>query len=463
MINALLAATLIAAPAAWAEGGRAQPAGAEPAVMADVNRAAEPPAEPVDPNMELQSLINAWETNGAGAAFLRRASRNELFYTTASASVMARPEHRQWADFRASAYDEALLKAKAKYMVQQGVTTTAEQVRELFDNGNQMPDFSPEELRSNSRLMAVLNKAVGVASGKLDEQLRELGMDPSEFKAAPPEKRATLFRRAVTSREISRARATLDGVIVVKTFEAHNANGDHAVAVAIVASPKFRARIDNLVSSRGEVSPSPERARGEPLKAYMQAHRKGLMNEFGVRHMYDDQGYPVLISYGQAGNPYQGEDFQRRADQREVAFASAKSTALANFAYLINSSGTNRESQSTTASRATEGVARHVDGVTQVSEESYVEYIRQLDSSTTVRGRMNDLPGITELYRWTEKHPLYGHEINGVVYLWHPRSEQLARDIRGQNAGKASSKPAQRTKGSAGTVQSMDSMDSSDF
>ncbi|HBB79428.1 MAG TPA: hypothetical protein DC050_14805, partial [Pseudomonas sp.] len=59
------------------------------------------------------------------------------------------------------------------------------------------------------------------------------------------------------------------------------------------------------------------------------------------------------------------------------------------------------------------------------------------------------------------------HEINGVVYIWHPLSEQNARQLRDFKPARTSSQGAQqpqnRSSGQAGTSQSRDLMSADDF
>jgi hypothetical protein len=60
---------------------------------------------------------------------------------------------------------------------------------------------------------------------------------------------------------------------------------------------------------------------------------------------------------------------------------------------------------------------------------------------------------------------MHGHEINGVVYLWHPLVEQNARQLRdfkptrNSQSGQANERPANQ----AGSSQSRNLMSADDF
>lgn len=418
-----------------------------------------------DPGIKIEQLIEDFKDSPQGRAF---STNPGLFFTTASATVMVKPESREWGNARVMAYKEAMLKAQANYIRYLGLTVKTESLQRMFDDPSQMPAFSEADLRSNSKMGELLDKVVAVAGGKLDQQLTELGIDPDEFRAAPRERRATMFERSISQSTVSRGRADLTGIIPVKTFEAFSEAGDHVVAVAVVASPRFRQFIHDITLSKGDIAPDPTKAADRPLRDLLRENPQALIDDFGIRRMYDEQGYPVLISFGQSSNPYRGTDFQRRSDSRESSYIAARAESFANFAYLFNASGEVEEAVSQRAARNTTGVAI-ADGLNVTnSEEDSIEIMRAIESEIATRGNVSNLPGTRELMRWTQNHPLHGHEINGVVYIWHPQAEQQARDLRNFRPQQPSrdaraEQSAPQSTGQSGTSQSRDLMSADDF
>ena len=426
-----------------------------------LNESATP--EPIDPGLRIEDEISAYK-QGPGRSFVTKAREGKLYFGVGQANVMLRPEDRNWGNARVMAYKEALLNAKADYLIHLGTSVVASSATRLFDDASQMPEFSPEELASSTKLGELLDKAVAVAGGMLDEKLTEMGIDPEEFRAAPTEKRATLFESSVSDSVTQRARHELTGVIPVKTFEANDSEGNHVVAVAIVASPKMRAFIDDVIRSKGDIAPNPDKASSVPLEQLF-ADKSALINEFGIRRLYDEKGYPVLVSFGQSSNPYRGNDYQQRYDNRKVSYAAAQSDAFGNFATLFKSTGTFDDSKSDVMQNRRVGIVRAEGRDLSESEESSKEFIRALEREMEASGRVRDLAGTSELLRWTAKHPLYGHEINGVIYVWHPVAESNARALRDYKPkqDKPSPTAAPVTKGQAGASQSMDLMSADDF
>ena len=415
-----------------------------------------------DPGLDLEQLIQDFEASPQGRGFV---DNDSLFYTVATATVMVKPESREWGNARVMAYKEAMIEAQANYIRFLGLSVKTESVKKMFSDPSNMPSFSAADLRSANKLAGLFDKAVAVAGGKLDQQLDEMGINPEEFRAAPAEKRATLFERSVAQTTVSRGRGDLTGIIPIKTFEAFNEQGDHAVAVAVVASPNFRQFVHDVIESKGDIAADPSKASAQPLRDLLRANPLALIDDFGIRRMYDEQGYPVLVSFGQSSNPYRGSDFQQRADNRELSFISARAESFANFANLFKASGMVNEAVTQRASRTNTGVAVAEGQDVTLSEEATTEIVRTINNEISSRGSVSDLAGTRELFRWTQNHPMHGHEINGVVFIWHPRSEQQARSLRNFTPQKTQQATQQRprTTGQGGTSQSRDLMSADDF
>lgn len=425
--------------------------------------AAAAPPEISDPGLAIDELIEDFKSTPAGQSFT---TNPQLFFVTAKASVMVTPESRDWGNARVMAYKEAMIKAQAEYIRYLGLSVSTESVSRMFQDPSKMPSFSEADLRSPTKLGELLDKVVAVAGGKLDQQLQEMNISPEEFRAAPQSKRATLFARSVSETTISRGRAELTGIIPVKTFEAYDADGNHVVAVAVVASPRFRQFVHDIIQSKGDIAPDPDKASPTPLRELLRENPAALINEFGIRRMYDEQGYPVLVSFGQSSNPYRGNDFQQRSNNRELSFAVARSGSFANFANLFNASGMVNEAVSSEARQTNTGVATAEGLDVILSEEFATELMQKVENEVSTRGNVSNLAGTRELFRWTHNHPMHGHEINGVVYVWHPQSELQARELRNFKPTQTNQAPQQqkpRASGQAGTSQSRDLMSADDF
>lgn len=433
------------------------------ALEADIALASLP--EPTDPGKQVTDQMDDW-LHGAGANLSLKSDRGEIFLGKGFAAVKGNPDSRDWADYRIMAYKEALMEAQAQFIQWEGISTRADMVSRMFDDQTQMPTFESHELQNTSKLAEVLDKVMAVTTGKLDEQLREMNIDPEEFRAAPSAKRARIFENSISERVAVNARAAITGLVPVKTFEANSANGEHVIAVVVVASTKMSQFVHDLKNSRGDIAADPARASKTPLRDLFAADKPALIHEFGIRKMFDENGYPVLISFGQAGTGYTGSDFSRKMDARKSARLFAQADAYANFAYFLNSTGTANLNTTRASSTTRDGIATLEQGSVIESEAERMELVRIINNEIASRGSVSDLPGTRQLLSWTEDHPQTGHEINGVVYIWHPQSELQARELRNFKPTQTTQTPQQqkpRASGQAGTSQSRDLMSADDF
>lgn len=384
----------------------------------------------LDPKVELNDLISMYNDSGKGALFLRRQDKGQLFYTVSTARVKVAADHPDWANFRTIAFEEAYLKAQAEYMKYLGATVRAQALQSIKQDPT-MPEFTREELGSTNKFEEILDKAVAVMGSKLDTMLDENGVDPEKFKALPMEKRKDLLRNAIEKRTKSTASAELSGMIPVQTFEANNSEGRHEVAVAVVASPKFKSWVNSIVASRGDMRPNPRKAGGESVRTIIGNNPAALFQQFGIRRIYNEAGYPVLVSYGQAGNAYTGSDYDERAEGREMAMRHADAQAYANFAFLFKSHGMFSQEAGRKVIEKTIGtIEQQADGSTFSSKERSKQFISTLNQTINAKGRVSNLPGVRKLTTWIYKHPEYNQEIVGVIYTWSPQSNKLARDLK---------------------------------
>jgi hypothetical protein len=418
---------------------------------------------PVDPSAVIQELIDDYNMNGKGSLFLDKMSQDELYYTTATAVVFVDTNNKKWVNYRAMAYQDAVVQAQAQYMQFLGTSIRTSTLRELATD-TEMPEFTQEELQSGSALASIYEKLVALGGAILDEQLEKRGIDPDEFKAAPPSKQKDLFRNAIETQTITTARGELTGMIPVKTFEANDDKGNYVVGVAVVASPKFRSRMKSIVTNKWDLPPNSKKVGGTGVRKQIIKDKMSLIQEFGIRQIYDEKGYPVLISYGQSGNLYTGDNAQMKLQYRNAAFDSARSDAYANFATLLKSSGQVENKDSKKA------ISRHIAKVTAEkgslfeSEETIQDYIQKTNSMVQIKGKVNNMPGIYELYKWTTTHPANGQEVNGVILAWSPKTANSAKKLaKAPKAKKAKSKTAAPASAAAGARSGSDLMDASDF
>lgn len=435
----------------------------EIAISEAVAEAAVP--QSIDPGMKIEELIEEYNATQKGSLFQHKMDLGQLYYSVERARVKVDASDPDWANYRTMAFEEAVLNAQAAYMKFLGVSVRAESLKSVQSDPS-MPQFTRKELGNTNKFEEILEKAIAVVGSKLDKMLEENGINPTQFKALPKVKQKELLRNSIEKRTITTACANLTGMIVVQTFEASNTDGKHEVAVAVVASPKFKHWVGSIITNKGDLPNNPHKIGGPTVRSIVGRDKAALFQQFGIRRVYDEEGYPVLISYGQAGNPYHGNDYDERSEQRELAINMADSIAYANFAFLFNSYGTFSQNAGQKVIEKTLGkIELQGDGSSFSSKERSKKFVSTLNQNIKAKGHVSNLPGVRKLTSWTYKHPEYNQEIVGVVYVWSPKSNNVARALRKNTSTKKKKTvaPQAKTTGSAKAVIGQEMMDVDDF
>ena len=121
----------------------------------------------------------------------------QVFMHSGTAIISVKPTEAGWGDARVMAYREAQQKARESMLKQLYVSVASETIRRSFKT-NKLPEFTPEEIQSQSKLDAILTKLVALTDATLNTELAELGIDSTEFDAAPPTKRKEMMKKAIT-------------------------------------------------------------------------------------------------------------------------------------------------------------------------------------------------------------------------------------------------------------------------
>ena len=353
----------------------------------------------------------------------------QVFIHSGTALIRLKPTEAGWADARVLAYTEAQQKAREKLLKQLYTSVASETVRKTFKT-NKLPEFTPEEIQSQSRFEALLSKVVALADATIDSQLEELGVNPSEYNAAPPSKRKVMMQKAITQSVSTSSRGDITGSQIMKSFEKTDANGNTAVSVIIATSNKKKNFLASLRKSKGNIEPSPEKA-NMPVQDYLEKYRSNFMYQIGTKLHWDENGYPVILSYGMSGNDCNVSDYEECADNREFSYLDAELNAWAHIAEAYNLVGVVNASSSTTSDKSRTATASLTDdNTTETQEQTVAKIIKETSQTSRMASSVKGLTGVQEATRWSAKHPVTNREVNGVVLVWHPLAEQATRSFK---------------------------------
>jgi hypothetical protein len=411
-------------------------------------------AKEVDVSQNIEDQINTYlEKSGLRA----RQLRHELEILKGVSAVLVSSTSRDWVMQRSAAYDNALLQAEADYVMQQGLQITDQTSARFFHAADQGPP-PYDSGREPGKQAELVRKVVALASGKLDGELRNLGIDPKEYGEAPQPQRYLQMQSALKRETARRAMGELTGLVPVQTFEGHDGRGNYTVGVVAVVSPAMKELAREVLTAHGEIQADPTRAQD---LTQLYANRTELVRDFGVRRMFDGAGSPVLISFAQWASDYAGSDPAVAQEYRGMAIEQATATADGQIAQFL--SGSMMVDSNSQTGRDLEKQAEQLpDGYAQDDAATKTVTSGLLK---TMRSRANvQVTDIQTFYTWSGKHPDTGQQIVGVIRMWSAAGEKATRALRDQHGPATTpTAAAEQPHGMPSVQQGRDLMKASDF
>ena len=436
----------------------AQPAPtATPGVERDVVRAvaqASLDTNDVDVGQNIEDQINIYLDK---SGLRERQLRHEIEILKGTSAVLVPSTSRDWVMQRSTAYDDALLQAEADYVRQQNLQITDDTTKNLFHAAGQEPP-PYEAVREPGKQAELIRKVVALAGGRLDGELRNLGINPKEYEEAPPPQRYLQMQNALKRETVRHAYGDLVGLVPLQTFEGHDGRGNYTIGVVAVVSPSLKELAGQVATAHGQFQPDPARAQdlkqvyGDPAK---------LIRDFGIRRMFDPAGLPVLISFAQWASDYAGNDPAVAQEYRGVAVQQAQARADGQIAQFLK--GTmNVDEKSETGRDLEKQAERLPDGYVQ--DDAATKAVTSSLLATIRNHASVQATGIQTLYTWSRKHPDTGKQIVGVIRMWSAAGEKATRELRDQHRVPATSAAVTKSPhGSPSVQQGRDLMNISDF
>lgn len=414
----------------------------------------EPGTSTDDASMMVERRMDEWLREGPGRA-LR--DKEELNVVQSVSLVALNADDKRWPKARSLAFQNAFVQAMGEYIASVRQRTTVSLVRDYFaedvpENELEYQEGEPPD----SFVKRIVLKSAVLAEQELDQKLAESGMSVDEIqRLTTPVQKRTMLAERISRTTLNTAIGSAAGLVPVKTFEAVDGEGNTAIGVVAVYSQRMR-HIANRIS-RGEVIlPDPSRARASIASQIDTYSGEELPNEFGVRVMWDDQGYPAIVSFGQWGWSPANLSKRKRAQQRRFAMKQAENDALSNLTVFIRAC-TRFAEESNVGADLEEAFNLPRGAVPE--EIASAEIADKLVETARVKAEVA-LTGYTLERPWSAPHPLLDqHEIVGAIAFWSPAREDAIRKTIGQAAKHAPPEQVSRKpekKQATGNAQSRD-------
>ena len=427
---------------------------------AEAEEAASTPAEEEDTGSSadaesmVATMIEEWFQEGAGRG-LR--AREELNVVQGTSLVALRTDDQRWGKARSLAFQNAFIQAMGAYVASVRQRTTVSVMRDYFSE-----DVPESQLRyqegepPDSFVERIVLKSAVLTEQTLDQKLSESGMTEDEIKRlTTPVQKRTVLAESISRRTLNEAIGSAAGLVPVKTFEGVDDEGNSAIGIVAVYSERMR-HIANQISKGAVIRPDPDRVRDSIADQVASYAAHDLPNEFGVRVMWDDQGFPAIVSFGQWGWSPENLSKKRRAQRRKFALKQAANDALSNLTVFIKAS-TRFTEESNVGADLEQAFNLPRGGVPEEIDDAVI--LDKLVETARVEAEVA-LTGFTQERTWTARHPLLdGTELVGVISYWSPAREDAIRRTIGQEAKHAPPKEVAKEppkKPVTGTAQSRD-------
>ncbi len=336
--------------------------------------------------------------------------------------VSVPPDSPNWGKSRTLAFERAFLRTRAQFVRDNFGEQAVELTQRLFEDQSTDTMAFDETSTIDNKLQAIRAKSEALTEAKLDELLEELDVDPSQYDVKGKSEKRKLYEDTIKKTALAKAMGEMSGIIPVKTFEGYDSNGTTVIGVIAMYSPRLKQLAYDLLHQRLPLIEKPPR---EPLERYIPSRPEDLVNEFGIRVVFDQNGLPNIISYGQWSHNFTGSNPRIRERRNQSARRQARALADS-YITLFQNGQLQFTSEQVTGEAVEEILEKDPGGFT--SREDTVGFIDRFQETVEARGR-TDLSGRGTFDSWSYTHE-NGQEISGVVRVWTPENLQRTKNVR---------------------------------
>ena len=347
----------------------------------------------------------------------------DFFVATGVGAISASRSSKDWATSRAVAYDKAMNQAKDNLLtfVMVEVETMTKRATEESTSGIKPDAPSQGQETEAGEEPNIFDKITKLTRNKLDDMLAKQGRKPnSDASVQPPKTEMDKILRTEEFKNFVRltSRAVVAGMQTFQTFEDLKSGRNGEIAVIGIVSHKTL----DLASSVGSGNQLPKGKPSRPIAEQVpnpdtEDGALQLLNTFGVKAMFDENGDLVLVSFNQACPVNDSTDAELSAQRRAGVFAIGEIRRFLG-----------------------EQIARVEDAFRSESAKDFEDHTRETEATEggrfayEARAENIVIVGIGPVMDWTARHPVTGQIIVGSVKMWSPSGKAFAGMLRGKMA-----------------------------
>lgn len=369
----------------------------------------------------VRDALSNWESSDLAQTLQERSDAGNL--TLLIGDVIPVKDSTGAASFgksRDMAYAASFLNVQAKFVELRSQKIATSTLSESMNNTPSQSDLKLDDPSAKDRVIRIGDKIYQLTEAMLDNALRKEGVPEGEIAKIEPSKRIETLRNSLTRKSRVQAFGEVAGVLPIQNFEAADCEGRAAVVTVAVHSLK------NLQFARDVVKKQPIMAQADDAapKSLAATVRDEIKNNeilriLNLRKVYDQKGYPSLVSYGQWSYVNVGGSPRDRELREDFARTQAEANAKANIAFYLNG----------TASSVVETDVKELEQnsilVTKDTNttESISEGLEKQFKRFEAKGQVT-ISGLRRIQTWATEYPDpsggKGVVIVGAVVAWSP-------------------------------------------
>ncbi|MDF1875239.1 hypothetical protein JHD48_05800 [Sulfurimonas sp. SAG-AH-194-I05] len=347
-------------------------------------------------------------------------------------SVASKPTDPDFVKSLSVTYEKAFFAAQQEFVMDVFGKVVSQKETKLFaDNSTNAREFDSDKV-DNKGIMAkmgrVFDKAFSLAEKTLDNALIDLGVDAADIEKLNKKEKKTLFKNEFIATSMKEAFGSVSGFIPIKSFVGKDSSGQYAVGVIAMRTEKT-SQVAKDISMQRE---SMIEGRGKDLRDIVPTDKKALLNEMGVRLVFDLNGSPALISYGQWGFNSKGLSAYMKSQAKKNAKSMAQDIADSMVSDFVN--GNLQVNTSSEHGEIIEQVLEREGSDGMVVDKTIKTIVDTVNQSAKLKSSMK-LAGFSTIRRWSTTNE-HGHYVAGVVRKWTFSGLAAAKSVQQNRAPK---------------------------
>jgi len=353
-------------------------------------------------------------------------SKSGKYFIYSLQPVALKPTDPDFVKSLSVAYEKAFFNAQQRFVMDIFGRMISQKESSLYaNNSTNAKQFENKKINNDTildKLTRVVDKSLTLTEKKLDSELENYGVDPKQIEKLTPTQKKTLFKNKFIAKTMKKAYGSVAGFVPIKSFVGKDKTGQYVVGVIAMRSPKTSQVAKDISMQRKSMI----KGKGKPLEEIIPSDTKQLLNEFGLRLVFDDTNQPALIAYGQWGFNSKGLDSYMKMQAKENSKSMAKEMADAMISDFVNGN-----LQTVSSKQHGEIIEKTIEKQGDPQniniEKTIKNIIDKINQQSKLRSSM-DLAGFSTVRRWSTTNE-YGHYVSGVIRKWTFKGNDIAKSI----------------------------------